>query len=228
MTIALGILLGIPLFIYMFALNISFWRTRNRVKLITGELPAHAGTRPGKGEAWLWFFLSILLSPLLPIYIIALNVGIWRMGREIRSFVESGAVPGAAAYPAEDTMRRSAIPFIAAGLLVLAACSSPVSQTEQEGVAFPSYAQYQQVVNTLDGQVIDEAKIVRAFIAHGVRRPDKATTPQSNSGGDAPYSTSMSWIKAGEYSVHVLFVYTRDYPFSANDPARGIHKYKTN
>ena len=121
-------------------------------------------------------------------------------------------------------MKRIVLPIITIGLLVLAACSSPVSQTEQEGLAFPSYALYQQVVNTLDGQKIDEAKIISVFGDLGVRRPDSAATLQDIDGGITVFSTTLGWKKAGGGSVVATFSYSSK-PFSAPDPALGYAEY---
>ena len=72
--------------------------------------------------------------------------------------------------------------------LILASCAQG-----QEGKDFPSRAQYQQVVNTLNGQILNADKIIRAFEAHGVRRPHRMTTGVSNQPGTTLSATVLSW-----------------------------------
>ena len=127
-------------------------------------------------------------------------------------------------------MNRVFIIIMAAGLLVLAACSSPVSQTEQPGVAFPTRAQYLRVVNTLDGQRINQVEIVRVFGNLGVRRPDSVMTEETIRPDKrySDYATTLRWEKRGDYSVVVLFGYNNKDPFSATDPTSGLHSYVKN
>ena len=108
-------------------------------------------------------------------------------------------------------------------VLVLASCA-------REGVDYPSHAQYQRVVNALDGQRINEGKIISEFGRQGVRPPDNKRTGQNSISafGATFYGTALSWGSlAHPYYVLVSFGYSDRKPFRADDKAsENAHSYR--